>query len=134
MVRFSLGSASRLKSPLRFADLFESGKSIPGYPVSLVYNFSNSGELDLKAGFTVSKRKFKKAVDRNLLKRRMRESYRLKKPFFEDALHTIPVKLEIIFIYRSEVSEVFIQIDSCIQDLLNKLEKRIKKSVKSKDS
>lgn len=70
----------KLKHKKLIVRLFKEGKPISKYPLRLVYlKLEHNGRAPLKAGFSISKKKFKRAVDRNLLKRRLREAYRLNK-------------------------------------------------------
>lgn len=64
-----------LKSKKEIDELFESGKS---YSSRLVFA-KVLGSTDSKFVFTVSKKKFKRAVDRNRIKRLMREVVRREK-------------------------------------------------------
>jgi ribonuclease P protein component len=70
---------TRLKSKKVIDKLFKDGKSAFSFPIKMVYLLSNdkSGEYGTQSGVSVSKRQFKRAVDRNLIKRRIREAVRL---------------------------------------------------------
>ncbi|WP_378186082.1 ribonuclease P protein component [Aquimarina sp. W85] len=70
----------RLKSKKAIDLLFSDGKSIAHYPIRLIYDINpNASKTRQHATVSVSKRKFKKAVDRNHIKRLLRESYRKNK-------------------------------------------------------
>ena len=81
----SLHKKERLKSRKHIDMLFSDGESAYKYPIKCVYLREQDIDVPVKAAFTVPKRVFKRAVDRNLLKRRLRESYRTNK-------HLIPLK------------------------------------------
>lgn len=76
----TFNKAEKLKSKKLITQLFENGKTVIAYPFKLVYleTVFEDGTL-LKTGVSVSKRNFKRAVDRNRIKRLMREAYRLNK-------------------------------------------------------
>ncbi|TNJ47089.1 ribonuclease P protein component [Tamlana fucoidanivorans] len=79
----------KLKSKKLIDQLFSQGKSVSAYPLRLVYLQTAFDEDVLaKTGVSVSKRYFKKAVDRNRIKRLLRESYRLHKAQFINDLET----------------------------------------------
>lgn len=70
----------KLKSRTLINQLFTEGKSVSKYPLRLVYvQVSELEDSNLKLGVSVSKKHFKKAVDRNYYKRVLRETYRLNK-------------------------------------------------------
>lgn len=77
---FSYPTAEKLKSKKIIDLLFTEGKSVSKYPLRLVYVAHDFEEnVPLKIGVSVSKKYFKKAVDRNYFKRVLRECYRLNK-------------------------------------------------------
>lgn len=96
MGTFSFPKSERLNKKKTIQELFEKGSSFYVYPFRVYFQIAP----DLTAHqvlFSVSKRNFKRAVDRNLLKRRMREAYRLNKL-------SVPgtSKFQIAYIYTSK--------------------------------
>lgn len=84
---FTYSKEEKLKSKKTIALLFSEGKSVSKYPLRLVYAENHfEREKRIKFGVSVSKKYFKKAVDRNHLKRILRECYRLNKHLIEDAV------------------------------------------------
>lgn len=78
----TLGTPLKLKSKKRIGNLFESGKSVKAFPLLLVYKIDEDLETPFQVGFSVSKRNFKNAVDRNRIKRLLREYFRKNKYLF----------------------------------------------------
>ena len=77
---FSFNKFEKLKSRKQIELLFAQGKSISSFPVKVFYlPVEHTPEHPVQVGVGVSARNFKKAVDRNTIKRRMREAYRLHK-------------------------------------------------------
>ena len=92
--RYKLGKQARLKSRKVIDCLFKDGKSFTVFPFRVIYQFTKlpvtPDAFQLQAGFSVSKRHFKKAVDRNRIKRLMREAYRLQKNELETNIQKLP--------------------------------------------
>ena len=100
MEEFTLKKEERLCSQKIIGELFTSGESFLAYPLKVVFlKTDNSQTYPVQTAFTVSKRNFKHAVKRNLLKRLMREAYRLNKPAFQDELALKNLKLAMMFFY-----------------------------------
>ena len=77
---FSYPKEEKLKSKITIGLLFTEGKSVSKYPLRLVYcQEKKETTHQIKMGVSVSKKYFKKAVDRNYFKRVLRETYRLNK-------------------------------------------------------
>lgn len=90
----------KLKSKTTIDLLFSEGKSVSKYPLRLVFApiTLEHGE-QIKMGVSVSKKYFKKAVDRNYFKRVLRETYRLNKQLLLDNMDK-PYAL--MFFYQSK--------------------------------
>jgi ribonuclease P protein component len=79
-MNFTYPKNEKLKSKITIGLLFTEGKSVSRYPLRLVYcPLATDSEEKIKMGVSVSKKNFKKAVDRNRFKRILRETYRLNK-------------------------------------------------------
>ena len=84
---FSYPKEEKLKSKITIGLLFTEGKSVSKYPLRLVYcQEKKETTQQIKMGVSVSKKYFKKAVDRNYFKRVLRETYRLNKHLLIDNL------------------------------------------------
>lgn len=96
-MRLNFGKDKKLKSQKAIEKIFSDGKNFHRFPVRAVYFYDADLEQELKIGVSVAKKKFKKAVDRNLLKRRMREAFRLNQGNLK-----LTGKLNIMFIYSGK--------------------------------
>ena len=100
MEGFTLKKEERLCSQKIIGEMFSSGESFLSYPLKVVFQKTESPQaFPVQAAFTVSKRNFKRAVKRNLLKRRMREAFRLNKPGFYDELAAKELHIAMMFVF-----------------------------------
>lgn len=111
--------SERLKSKKAIEALFSDGYKITSYPIKLIYlTNENPTAISHQVGFSVPKRTIKKAVDRNKIKRRMREAYRKNKQ-----LLTIfnPTKLFLMFIFTGKENCSYAVIEEKIKSILLRL-------------
>lgn len=90
----------RLKSKLTFQKLISEGNSVKVFPFVLVWTKCDDlQEFPIKVAFSVSKKRFSLAVDRNEIKRKIREVYRLNKSKWYDKLNG---KYAVLIVYTSK--------------------------------
>ncbi|MBO9572783.1 MAG: ribonuclease P protein component [Chitinophagaceae bacterium] len=102
MLPNSLGRNERLKSRTIIGNLFRDGKALSAFPIRLVYLIESSENGAVQAAFSVSTRNFKKATDRNRIKRLMREVYRTQKHPLQELVVSNKQQLSIFFIYTGK--------------------------------
>ena len=123
-MKFTYPKHEKLKSKTTIDLLFSEGKSVSKYPLRLVYveNIEPNAEL-IKMGVSVSKKYFKKAVDRNYFKRVLRETYRLNKHLLIDHLEK---PYAFMFFYQSKERLSYQEIEERTIQLFQKYNERQK--------
>jgi ribonuclease P protein component len=133
-IRYTLGKTERLKSRKLIGQLFDEGKALTVTPFRILYRIepktADIQNSELQAAFSVSAKNFKKAVDRNRIKRLLREAYRLQKHILSEQLTTNNQQLIIFFIYTGKEMPEHILIVDKMQLGLKKLTEQIGKAVK----
>lgn len=118
----SFGKKEKLKSKILITQLFEEGKGISVYPLKLIYLSTEKQEISIKSAVTVSKRNFKSAVDRNRIKRLLRESYRRNKA---EVFNNTDANFAFLFLYLGKDMPTFEQLDHKMKLILNKFKLQI---------
>jgi ribonuclease P protein component len=118
-MRNTFGKQEKLKKKNLIADLFASGKSTSVFPLKMIYlEIDHESPYKILAGVSVSKRNFKKAVDRNRIKRLMRESYRTNKYLIYENRDT--KKHILMFIYQTDKELTYQQMEVKMRQLILK--------------
>ena len=124
--QFTLGKNERLKSRKSIEQLFNEGKKIQAAPYRVLYLFIKpAGTPLLLFGTGVSAKNFKKAVERNRIKRLTREAYRLQKKNLQEKVKANNMQLNVFFIYTAKELPVYDEVYKKAGVILNKLEKLI---------
>ncbi len=120
--------AERLCHKKLIEELFQSGRSFYSYPFRLVW-MPVISPIDYSAQMAISvqKRHFKKAVDRNLLKRRVREAYRKNKGELYIKLEELNIRIVFMMIYSTPEILDYNEIEGKIKVVLSRLKEEISK-------
>ena len=132
--RFTLGKDERLKSRKQIEKLFAEGKSFAVNPFRVYFivngqlSMVNSGSY-LQFGVGVSNRNFKRAVDRNRIKRLTREAWRLQKNELSEKVKTTQKQLNVFFIYTGKELPDFTTVKDKVAVALKKLAVKIDENI-----
>lgn len=104
VIRYTLCKDERLKREQNIETLFRSGKAFSVFPLRIIWRFHPKGQekYPVRAGFSAPKKKFRHAVDRNRIKRMIREAWRLQKHTIYE-LVPADLQLHLFFIFTDNV-------------------------------
>ena len=126
-LRYTLSKDERLKSSKDIEALFANAQNVSVFPLKVLYLcHQEESASQLRAGFTVSTRHFKKAVDRNRIKRLLRESYRLQQNSLFNTLLESNSKLNIFFIFSGNEMVEYSFLYEKVGKAIEKIETKIK--------
>ena len=127
---FSLGKDHTLRSKKVIADLFEHGTRIKSYPFIAICNeIKHESGASVKWVFSAPKKKFRKAVTRNRIKRVCREAIRLNKGELEKYFSKRDKQLAIFLVYTADTELAYEELHNKTQKLLNTLIKHFDETV-----
>lgn len=122
-VRFTLSKSHILRGRRNFKRLFESSSLITSATVNLRYSTFSKSDKGLCIGFIAPKR-LGDAVERNHIKRLMREAYRLNQYIISDYLSEAGCGLHAVFMAKKDNLD-YKAVEADIVMLLNKLHTRL---------
>jgi ribonuclease P protein component len=124
--KFTLNKTERLKRRKIIEQLFSEGRAVSAFPIRVQYKLVDELLTEpLQAGFSASSRTFKRAVDRNRIKRLMREAYRLQKAPLEQALQTKQRRLALFLIYTGKELPQYALVKEKMEVVLQRLVQNI---------
>ena len=123
-MRSTFNKDEKISSKKATEFLFRKGKSFSSFPFRIIHSLGDvKTKFPAQVLLTVPKKKFKKAVDRNRIRRQMSAAYRLNKSILYDSLKTHDKKLLIAIIYTSGKEELYSDIEAKIILSLQRLAK-----------
>ena len=134
--QFTLGKEERLKSRKQIEQLFDKGKSIVITPFRVYFLIdemlnAQRSMFNVQFGVGVSARNFKKAVDRNRIKRLTREAWRLQKNEMAKKAKEAQRQLNVFFIYTGKELPDFKTVKDKVAIALKKLADKIDENISS---
>lgn len=118
--RETFNKSERLCSKKAIAELFENGNSFFSFPFQIVWIKSQS-EIPFPAqvAFSVSKKVFKLAVKRNLIKRRIKEAYRKNKQTLYSFLSSGNLKIIFVVIFKDKTIPYYPRVEKSVKEMID---------------
>lgn len=121
----SFKKEERLCSQKVIGEMFISGNSFLCYPLKVIWTINPEIPLPAQTAFSVPKRNFKKSHDRNFLKRRLRESFRLRKEDLYLILNKKELQLALMIVYIGKEKSNYQTIDLAMRKVITRFEKEL---------
>jgi len=123
--QLTFGKEEKLCSKKVIESLFESGKSLSGFPLRFVWEFHKL-ESPVQVVFIVSKKNFRLAVDRNRIRRQLREAYRHHKHGLYEWCISENKQVALMVVYNGKKRPAYSEIESKIIVILRRLEETLR--------
>lgn len=112
----------KLKSRKLIGEIFSKGAVVKSFPIRIQFVFHDNADFPLyQIGASVPKRSFKKAVDRNRIKRQIREAFRINKNDFLSRIQQSDKKIALMIIFSGREKLDYKRIEAAIVKSLQKI-------------
>jgi ribonuclease P protein component len=130
--RKTFSKTERLCSETQIAWLFQQGESLMAYPMRVVWmSYPAESESSVQVVMSVPKKKLKHAVDRNRVKRHLREAYRLNKQELVDFAVEHRLSFRIAFVWIPSEVLLYEKINRKMAEVLGKIQRTFEEPVVS---
>ncbi len=119
-----LYKCEKLCSRTAINGLFASGRSVVAYPLRAVVAVKEAEPARVASArfmITVPKKKIRTALGRVLLRRRIREAYRLNRPLLLPRLAAAGQEVDIAFLYMANTIADYAKVESAMKTVLGKI-------------
>ena len=118
----SFGKKDKLKGKKVVSKIFENPKNSIGlFPFKAFYSISTSKQGESKFGVSVPKKKFKRAVDRNKIKRLVKEALRLNKTILNKEVGKRNVSIHVMILFNGKKIPSYNSVEVKIKEILKRL-------------
>ena len=123
---FEFPKKQKLCNETAIKEMFSNGNSFVIHAIRLVWKEQvNSDDVVIKSIIVVPKKQLKLAADRNIVRRRMKEAYRLNKSTIENSLKNKGKQLNIAIVYQNDKRLSYKVIEEKIKLILGRLREEI---------
>ena len=127
--RETFNKYERLRNKMIIEGLFENGEIFFSPLLKVVWQKSaDPHPYPAQIAFSVPKKRFRFAVIRNLIRRRMREAYRKNKQFLYEELSAINTQIVFVVIFRGDNIPNYITIEKSLKEMIKELLRHIKEN------
>lgn len=125
--QYGISKDEIIRSKRVVADLFKNGNGVMAYPLRCVFLTEATTETTIQWMVSVGKRYHKRAVKRNLIRRRIKEAFRLNRAEFYDQIASErPIGLMICYLYIGKQEHSYIEIENALKLATKNVSKKIK--------
>ncbi len=125
--------SERLTSRKIILELLKEGKVFKTFPFYVKYSFSEKKSPNVQVLINVSKKRFKRAVDRNFIKRLIREAYRQNNAELHNLLNDSGLSVNLLLNFINTELPNYATINTSMQELLTKLCNKIEQNVDKRE-